>query len=168
MTLDWIALGVAVGVCLMVGTLEWFLTGDGLTVWYPRLKKPWWQLPLWLYISVGIAVYLLDGFVAYRILTAIPAVEGRIVAMTALVVVMVLNALWNYAFFEYRSTLIGLLGLIAFLGPLVILQVSLFAFYEVAAWAHMTYTVFVIGYDVPLFHAVWRLNPRPADSGTRT
>lgn len=147
------------GVCLAVGTLEWLITGDGLKTWYPQLKKPSWQIPLWLYVAVGIAVYLLDAFVAFRILTAIQAVDGRVVAMTALLAVMVLNALWNYAFFEYRSTLLGFLGLVGFLCPLVVLQVSLFAYDEVAAWAHMAYTVFVIGYDLPLLYKLWRLNP---------
>ena len=82
--------------------------------------------------------------------------------MTALVAVMVLNALWNYAFFEYRSTLIGFFGLVGFLCPLAVLQVCLFAYEEVAAWAHLAYTVFVVGYDLPLFYALWRLNPDPA------
>jgi len=27
------------------------------------------------------------------------------------------------------------------------------------AWAHVAYTLYVILYDVPLFYAIWRLNP---------
>ena len=110
------------------------MTGSGLKDWYPRLRKPRWQIPLWASVLVGLIVYVIDGFVAYRILTAVPSTGDRAVALTALVVVMVLNALWNYAFFEYRSTLVGFLGIFGFLGPLLVLQTA-------------------------LFYTIWRLNP---------
>ena len=45
-------------------------------------------------------MYVIDGFVTYRILTAVPSAGDRAVALPALVVVMVLNVLWNYAFFD--------------------------------------------------------------------
>jgi len=159
MTPDWAPLAYAVGLCAAVAVLEGVLTGSGLRDWYPRLRKPRWQIPLWASVLVGLIVYVIDGFVAYRMLTAVPAVGDRWVALTALVVVMVLNALWNYAFFEYRSTLVGFLGLIGFLGPLLGLQTALFVYDPVAAWAHMAYTLYVLAYDVPLFYAIWRLNP---------
>lgn len=161
MTPDWAPLGIAVGLCAAVAVLEGLLTGDGLKTWYPRLRKPWWQIPLWTSIVVGIVVYAIDGFVAYRVLTAVPSAGDRVVALTALVVVMVLNALWNYVFLGYRSTLIGFLGIIGFLGPLLVLQVALFAYDAVAAWVHLPYTIYVLAYDVPLFYAIRRLNPDP-------
>lgn len=81
--------------------------------------------------------------------------------MTALVVVMVLNALWSHAFFKHRSTLVGFLGIVGFLGPLLVLQTALFVYDAVAAWAHLAYTLYVLAYDVPLFYKIWRLNPGP-------
>ena len=114
---------------------------------------------MWTFVLVGGLVYGVDGFVAFRALTAISSADGRTVTLTALVVVMVLNALWNYAFFRYRSTLIGLLGLVAFLGPLLILQTALFVYDAVAAWVHAAYLLWVIAYDLPLFYTLWRLNP---------
>ncbi len=126
MTPDWASLALSIGLCVAVAILEGFLTGSGLKDWYPRLRKPWWQIPLWASVAVGLIVYVIDGFVAYRVLTAIPSVGDRWVTLTALVVVMVLNALWNYAFFEYRSTLVGFLGIVGFLGPLLVLQTALF------------------------------------------
>ncbi|QIN84078.1 hypothetical protein GBA63_16575 [Rubrobacter tropicus] len=161
MTPDWAPLGVAVGLCAAVAVLEGFLTGDGPKTWYPRLRKPRWQIPLWASILVGLIVYVIDGFVAYRVLTAVPSAGDRAVALTALVVVMLLNALWNYAFFEYRSTLVGYLGIIGFLGPLLVLQIALFVYEPVAAWVHLAYTIYVLAYDVPLFYAIRRLNPGP-------
>jgi translocator protein len=159
---SWMAVAFSVGLCVSVAALEGLLTraaGDGLKTWYPRLRKPWRQIPLWASVAVGVLVYVIDGFVAYRVLATIPSREGRVVALSALIVVMVLNAAWNYAFFAYRSTLIGLLGLVGFLGPLMVLQVALFAYDAVAAWVHMVYLLYVIAYDLPLFWAIRRLNP---------
>lgn len=156
---SWTAAAISIGLCLAVAVLEGFLTGDGVRIWYPRLRKPRWHVPMWVFITVGVLVYVVDGFVAYRALTAIPSVGDRTVVLTALVVVMVLNASWNYAFFEYRSTLVGFLGLLAFLGPLVVLQVLLFVYDAVAAWAHAPYLLWVLAYDLPLFYTLWRLNP---------
>ena len=155
---NWTALAISGGICAAVAVLEGLLTGDGLKTWYPRLRKPRWHLPMWGFVAVAVLVYLIDGFVAYRALTAVASWEGRIVVLTALMVVMVLNALWNYAYFRYRSTLIGLLGLIGFLGPLVVLQVALFAYDTLAALVHMPYLIWVILYDLPLFYALWHLN----------
>ncbi len=59
------------------------------------------------HVAVGPIVYAIDGLVAYRVLTAVPSAGDRAVASTALVVMMVLNAPWNHAYFEYRSTLVG-------------------------------------------------------------
>ena len=159
MTPSWTPLAYAVGLCAAVAVLEGVLTGSGLKDWYPHLRKPRWRIPLWASVLVGLIVYVIDGFVAYRVLTAVPSAGDRVVALTALVVVMVLNALWNYAFFEYRSTLVGFLGIVGFLGPLLVLQAALFVYDPVAAWAHMAYTLYVLAYDVPLFYAIWRLNP---------
>ena len=159
MTAGWAPLAISVGLCAAVAVLEGFLTGSGLKDWYPHLRKPWWHIPLWASIVIGLIVYAIDGFVAYRALTAVSPVGDRAVALTALVVVMVLNALWNYAFFEYRSTLVGFLGLIGFLGPLFVLQTVLFVYDPVAAWVHLAYTLYVLAYDVPLFYTIRRLNP---------
>lgn len=159
MTPDWAPLSYAFGLCAAVAVLEALLTGSGLKDWYPHLRKPRWQIPLWASVAVGLIVYAIDGFVAYRVLTAVPSAGDRVVALTALVVVMVLNALWSYAFFEYRSALVGFLGIIGFLGPLLVLQTALFVYDPPAAWAHLAYTLYVLAYDVPLFYAIWRLNP---------
>lgn len=158
MNLDLTAVAVAVGICIGVAILEGLFTGDGIQTWYPTLAKPKWHLPLWGFIVVAITVYLIDGFVAYR-LWAVATIPGcRTIGLTALVVVMVYNALWNYAFFESRSTLIGLLGLLAFLAPLAILQVALFVYDPLAGWTHLAYTVWVVAYDLPLYYRIWQLN----------
>ena len=159
MVLDWIGLAVAVGICVSVAVIEGAITPDAVKTWYPTLKKPWWNLPFAGFVAVAIVVYVIDGFVAYRLWSIATPPGSRAIGLTALVVVMVFNALWNCALFATRNTLIGWLGLLAFLAPLLILQVALFVFDAPAAWTHLAYGAWVVGYDLPLFYRIWRLNP---------
>ena len=159
MVLDWIGLAVAVGICVSVAVIEGAITPDAVKTWYPTLKKPWWNLPFAGFVAVAIVVYVIDGFVAYRLWSIATPPGSRAIGLTALVVVMVFNALWNCALFATRNTLIGWLGLLAFLAPLLILQVALFVFDAPAAWTHLAYVAWVVGYDLPLFYRIWRLNP---------
>jgi len=152
------ALGVAIALCLAVAALEGMIGADGVLTWYPTLKKPDWHLPMAAFIAVAMLVYLIDGFVAYRLWAATSVRGSRVIGLTSLAVVMVYNALWNYAFFESESTLIGLLGLLAFLGPLLMLQVTLCVYDTMAALVHGVYLAWVVLYDLPLFYTIWRLN----------
>ncbi len=87
---------------------------------------------------------------------ALPVVSA--VALTAMLIVMLYNELWNYALFGLRSTLAGFVGMVAFLAPLTILQVTLFAYDLPSALLLLVYVVWVIGYDVPWAYTLWKLN----------
>ena len=78
-----------------------------------------------------------------------PDQTDRIIALKALVVVMLYNELWNYVFFRWQNTFAGFLGVLAFLAPLVILQVTLFLVERVSALLILIYVLWVIGYDIP-------------------
>ena len=78
-------------------------------------------MPIWGFVIIAIAVYVIDGFVAYQLCVEHLSVGKRVISLTALFIVMLFNVLWNYALFESRNLLIGLLGLIAFAAPLAIL-----------------------------------------------
>ncbi len=142
----------------VLGTL---LAGSALKEWFVRLNTPRWQLPMWAFISTGVVGYVLDGVILYRLLTVLQDAGGRVVALTALIVVMLYNELWNYAFIGLRSTYAGLVGVLAFLAPLTVLQVALAVYDRPSALLLMVYVVWVLAYDVPWSYALWRLNPDP-------
>jgi tryptophan-rich sensory protein len=157
--MDWKALGIATGLVVGVVILEALLTTEGIKTWYPTLKKPKWLIPMWGWAIVAVVAYLIDGYVAYRVLTSVPSREGVTVCLTALAVLMVFNALFNYPLFKYRDPRLGFLGVISFLAPLIVLQVALFVYEPVAAWTHMIYAVWVVAYDLPAMYQLWKLNP---------
>jgi tryptophan-rich sensory protein len=142
----------------VLGTI---LAGSALREWFAQLKTPRWQLPMWAFITVGAVVYVLDAVILYRLLTLVQDADARVVALTALVVVMLYNELWNYAFIGLRSTYAGLVGVLGFLAPLAVLQVALAVYERTSGLLFLVYVVWVVAYDVPWSYTLWRLNPDP-------
>jgi tryptophan-rich sensory protein len=64
---------IAVALSLGMAVLGAILTGNQLTRWYAGLRKPRMQIPLRMFISVGVVVYVFDVIIAYRLLTVVTA-----------------------------------------------------------------------------------------------
>lgn len=155
--LQLIPLTIAIAVCLVLAVLGNFWVGDALKTWYPTLSKPRCLVPLWTFILVGITVYFLQGIVLYRLLVYVQVPEGKLVSLTALIVVMVGNEAWNYAFFGLRSCLAAFVGIVAFVAPLVVLMTALFAYEPWSGWLLLPYC-FWVAYDVWWVYLLWQLN----------
>lgn len=153
------ALLFAVALSLGMAIIGGLLTGNQLTRWFATLHKPPFQLPLWGFVGVGLFGYIVDSVIAYRLLTVGPEQNARTIALTALIVAMLYNELWNIVLFRWHNTLAGFLGVLAFLAPLAFLQVTLVLVDHVSAWLVLVYVVWVIGYDIPWAYRLWRLNP---------
>jgi tryptophan-rich sensory protein len=141
------------------------LIGKAATDWFRSLTAPRWQLPMPAFISVGGAYYGIIGYVLAR------SIDRRDARSTGWgMAVLVGNEAWNGAFFGRRSPRAGLLGLCAFLVPLIALQRSV-AGDARSRHALAPYTAFVLGYDLPWIYRLGQLNPeggrtRPSRSGS--
>ncbi|HLG75305.1 MAG TPA: TspO/MBR family protein [Ktedonobacteraceae bacterium] len=153
------ALLFAVALSLGMAITGGLLTGNQLTRWFATLHKPRFQLPLWGFLCVGLYGYIVDSIIAYRLLTVVPEQTARIIALTALIVVMLYNELWNIVLFRWHNTFAGFLGVLIFLLPLAFLQVTLVLVDSVSAWLVFVYVLWAIGYDIPWAYRLWRLNP---------
>ena len=153
------ALLFAIGLSLTMAIVGGLLTGNQLTRWFATLNKPRLQLPLWGFLCVGLFGYIVDVIIAYRLLTVVPEQTARIIALTALIIVMLYNELWNIVLFRWHNTYAGFLGVLVFLIPLTILQVTLVLVDSVSAWFVFVYVLWVFGYDIPWAYRLWRLNP---------
>ena len=134
---------VAVAVCVLFALLGTALVGESLGDWYGALDKPRFLIPLWAFGIVGAIYYVLFATVLYRILVHVDDRRGRVTSLALTVTVLFLNELWNYGFFGLESTLVGFLGMAAFLVPVT----ALVAFYWI--W---------VLYDLAWTFALWRLN----------
>jgi benzodiazapine receptor len=153
------ALLFAVALSLGMAITGGLLTGNQLTRWFATLHKPRFQFPLWGFLCVGLYGYLIDSIIAYRLLTVVPEQTARIIALTALIVAMLYNELWNIVLFRWHNTFAGFLGVLIFLLPLAFLQVTLVLADSVSAWLVFVYVIWVLAYDIPWAYRLWRLNP---------
>jgi tryptophan-rich sensory protein len=159
--MDLTALAVAVGVSLGMAALGTVLAGDSLKTWYPTIRHPRFEPPLWGFVLVGLVVYVIDAIVLYRLLVVVDDSGMRVAAIAALLVVMLGNELWNALLFRLRSPYAAMIGLVGFIGLLGVLVVTLFLADPVSGWLMLAYLAWVVGFDVPWILRLWHLNRVP-------
>jgi tryptophan-rich sensory protein len=148
---------VAVAVCALFALFGTALVGESLGDWYGALDKPWFLIPLWAFGIVGAIYYVLFATVLYRILVHVDDRRGRVTSLALTVTVLLLNELWNIGFFGLESTLVGFLGIAAFLVPVAALAVALRSHERFSAALVAVYWVWVL-YDLAWTFALWRMN----------
>ena len=130
--------------------------GSGLE-WYEGLEKPGFLVPLGIFYLVGALYSVLFALVLYRVLSRVGDTRGRVISLGLTVGVMLLNELWNYAFFGLRSTLAGFLGIVVFLMLLTALVAALLRYERFSAVLLVPYYLWVL-YDLAWTYELWRLN----------
>jgi translocator protein len=133
------------------------LVGASGLGWYAGLDKPRFLVPLRVFYLVGFLYYALAAVVLYRVLVRVDDPRGRALSFGLTVGVLLLNELWNYAFFGLRSTLAGFVGIAVFLAPLTALVLALRTYERLSAWLLVPYYLWVL-YDLAWTYQLWRLN----------
>jgi tryptophan-rich sensory protein len=155
--MDWLALSVAVCLCLVMAGAEGLLTGNDLPQWLASLRHPRFYAPMWVWILAAIITYAMQGFIAYRLVARSTDLAGA-VALVALVTVMAANVAYNVVLARTHSPRMAYTGVLWFLPPLAILQFLLVFIDATSAGLNAIYVAWVIGYDLPIMRALWKLN----------
>jgi tryptophan-rich sensory protein len=156
--IDLVRLAVVVGWTILMAGLGAVLAGNAVRTWYPTLTKGRIEIPLNVFALVGLAFYVLEAIVAYRLLERLDSMPLVGLVLVALVVVMLYNELWNAALFRLRSPFGALIALLGFLAPLAILLVGCAMVDGLSAVLIGAYGAWVIGYDIPWIHGLWQAN----------
>src|SRR5918998_3112837 len=114
----------AVALPMLFAVFGTVLVGGSGLEWYEQLKKPGFLVPLGIFYLVGALYYVLFAVVLYRVLSRVDDARGKAISLGLALGVMLLNELWNYAFFGLRSTLAGFLGMAVFVDALKATNVS--------------------------------------------
>jgi translocator protein len=141
------------------------LAGSAVRTWYPTIAKGRIEIPIALFAVVGLVFYVVDVIVGYRLLGLVDTDQTFVLVLVALVVVMLYNELWNAALFRLRSPFAALIALLGFLAPLAILLVGCWLVDTPSFFLIALYAAWVVGYDLPWIHGLWRANePGPPSS----
>ena len=148
---------ISIILCEIVGVLGSIAVISSITGWYNRLNKPSFAPPNWIFGPVWIALYTLIGISAYLVWDE---GKGRKITRPALnmfTVQLVLNALWPTLFFGLRSTLYGLIDILALWLTMV---VTMLRFYRISRRAAALFAPYVlwVTFAAILNVYIWHLN----------
>jgi tryptophan-rich sensory protein len=154
---NWSAVAVSVVLCVAMAAAEGMLTNRDFPAWLKSLKRPRLYAPLWVWVTIAVLTYALQGFIAYRLVDRSPDYLGR-VALSVLVAVMAANVAYNVVLDRTRQPAWAYRGLLWYVPLLIALQALLFLTDPVSALLNLTYVAWVVAYDMPMMHSVARLN----------
>ena len=99
--------------CLVVGYLSGTVTSESITTWYPKLRKPIFNPPNWIFAPVWTILYIMMGVAGGLIWNNIENDKERVKKAFAFCIIqLALNALWSYLFFGLQNPLLALLEII--------------------------------------------------------
>jgi tryptophan-rich sensory protein len=154
------ALVFALAVCVVSVALEGLFAGSGIKQRLAELKVPPRVPPLWGWIIIGTSYYVICFVLLYRLFAKSETVPLRQWALASLLVMMLVNALWNYFFFRTRNLLHAyLIGLPYSLIALLLLGL-LVNIDRPAALCLLPYVLYLF-YANLFGYRVWQLNSRP-------
>jgi benzodiazapine receptor len=152
---DWLALGLAIGVCFGAAAVGSWATVRGLREWYPSLRKPSWNPPngvfgpVWsaLYLAMAIAVWLV-----WRSGTDVALPVGLFAVQLAL------NVSWSVVFFGQRN-LMG--AAVVIVGLWLAIAATLVVFWSIDPVAGALFVPYLAWVTFASFlnGAIARLNP---------
>src|SRR3982750_1450504 len=93
----------ALTICFLGALLEGLCAGSGVKKYLAQLKWPSFSPPLWGWYAIAVVYYAIVFVCAYRILEPPPTIPFRNAALTLLLIVAVLNAVWNVLFFRAKN-----------------------------------------------------------------
>ena len=147
----WIALSLAAGGVGAIASVD-------SREFYAALERPSWAPPGWLFGPVWTTLYVLMGVAAWLVWRAPRAARLRVRGLWLFVLQLVLNALWTWIFFHWRSGAWALAE-IALLWLLIVAVIACFAKVRPpAAWLLAPYLGWVT-FAMALTWSVWQRNP---------
>lgn len=150
-------IAIAVGVCLLVGFLSSVATQSSVLEWYPRLNKPSFNPPNWLFAPVWSVLYIMMGIAAGLVWARGFHHVWVKTALYHFIFQLLFNALWSMVFFGLQKPFWALLIIITLL-ILIILTIKWFKVVNnIAAYLLIPYLLWVC-FATILNYKIWELN----------
>lgn len=147
---DYAKLAFYIAVPLAAGFIGSFFTASSIAEWYSFLNKPFFAPPDWLFAPVWTILYIMMGSAGY--LASMANAE-----MKPYWIQLGLNGLWSPLFFGLRSTILGLIDIIALL---IAIAMTINAFYKkdkTSAYLLVPYLIWA-GFATALNFAIVAMN----------
>lgn len=149
---------ITTAICIVSALLEGLFAGKNVKPFLKKLRSPWYAPPLSVWIVIGGLYYVIFFFLIYRILRHEGDEALRTTALVLALLMMAINAFYNYVFFRAQNLFYCLLTGIPYIPAAIALFACLLALEPVAAWVFFPYLLYLI-YVSFLGYKFWKLNP---------
>ena len=145
-------------ICQMAGVIGSIFTAGSVTSWYPTLVKPSFSPPGFYIGLIWIVLFTLMGISLFLIWRDTPSNLAARIALYFFAAQLIVNVLWNVAFFSLRSPASGLM-VIAVLWILIL--ITIVKFWPINKTAALLLVPYIIWVSVAAYlnYSIWRLNP---------
>ena len=147
----------AIALCAAAAALEGVFAGRGVRQRLAELSLPRYSPPLSVWFVIGGLFYAMCFTVLYR-LFRLPASRSRDLALALILGMMLMNALWNFAFFRMRAPFLSFVAFLPYALLAVMLLVLTLTLDRIAAWALLPYVLYLV-YALAWGYGVWQRNP---------
>lgn len=97
-----------VATCLAIGYFSGIATRTALISWYPKLIKPVFNPPNWIFAPVWTLLYIMMGVAAGLVWNRIDFEKEKVhKALVLFTIQLALNGLWSYLFFGLHNPLLA-------------------------------------------------------------
>ena len=93
----------ALGICLAAAIAEGLFAGTGVKTRLAELRNPRFGPAVWLWMVIGVAYYVLFFFLLRSLLTTQPTTYWTLTAIALTILLLMLNASWNWVFFRKKD-----------------------------------------------------------------
>jgi tryptophan-rich sensory protein len=145
-------------VCQMAGIIGSALTAGSLKDWYSTLVTPSFTPPGSTIGLIWIILFTLMGVSLFLVWREVPENPAARTALFFFAAQLIVNVLWNVAFFSLRSPASGLM-VIAVLWILIL--ITIVKFWPINKTAALLLVPYIIWVSVAAYlnYSIWRLNP---------
>lgn len=148
---------VFIFICLSVEVMSWYFTHTSVRDWYPRLIKPSWTPPSWVFGPVWTLLYLMMATSAWLIWKEVDGSKQSLVPYLLFSLQLLLNLLWSALFFVLKSPFLALVDITALWGMILATILAFFPLSWKAALLLLPYLLWVT-YALALNFSIWWLN----------
>ena len=90
----------ALATCILAAVAEGALAGPNVLKTLRALRQPWFALPSWTWVPIGLFYYAVIWFVLSGLLTRFADDLYGAIAIGFVIAVLAINAIWNWFFSE--------------------------------------------------------------------
>lgn len=152
----WISFVIFILLCFVIQLVGGFWTKETVLTWYPKLAKPSWTPPDWVFGPVWFCLYMMiavSGWLIYRAENS----RQRTIALVLYGVQLALNFIWSFLFFSLRSPTLGIVDIILLCVLIILTIIKAWPVSRLASLLLIPYLIWV-SYAATLNIGIWFLN----------